>query len=352
MPSDRWSDLDSPKTIQAIIHALEAGGHEAEFFEASIQPPFNLIERLQEYRPDMCFNISEGHFGDGREAQIPGILEMLRIPYTGSQVLTLAIALDKPMTKRVLWYHGLPTAEFQTFERADDPIDAELLNDDGDLRFPLFVKPSREGTGMGVSASSIVRTVAELRERVAEQLERYHQPILCERYIKGREMTVGLIGNLKPPAMHRMNERNMGHDLPEELTFFPPLEVRMDQYDPSEAGLYTNRVKVDLGETFHFDCPAKIDAALEHDLYRLTAGVFRVLGCKDVSRVDFRIDETDGKPYILEINPLPGLQPGWSDLCVESEQVGWTHERLVNTIVALAAERYGLTVPARVVEMA
>src|SRR5574341_1947792 len=106
MSPDQWDDLDSPKTVDSIIAALESRGHEAMFLEAQIAEPHNLVQNLQDYKPDICFNIAEGHRGDGREAQIPAILEMLGIPYTGSKVMTLALALDKPMTKRILWYHG------------------------------------------------------------------------------------------------------------------------------------------------------------------------------------------------------------------------------------------------------
>ena len=151
-----------------------------------------MIERLTSYKPDICFNITESHFGDGREAQIPALLEMLRIPYTGSQVMTLALALDKPMTKRILAYHDLPTPEFQVFEHADEPICADLADEDGVLRFPLFLKPSREGTSMGMSAESIVTNADQLHERVGQMLERYNEPILCEHYISGREVMVGI----------------------------------------------------------------------------------------------------------------------------------------------------------------
>ena len=340
---DQWDDLDSPKTTKALVHALEANGHEAEFFEASILPPYNLIERLQAYQPDLCFNIAEGHFGNGRESQIPAILEMLRIPYTASELLTLALSLDKPMTKRLLWYHGLPTPEFQVFGRADDPIDEDLLDNGGELRFPLFVKPSREGTGMGVSASSIVRSVAELRQQVSAQIARYNEPILCERYIEGREVTVGVIGNLRPSAARRLNERTAPNILPDELTFFPPLEINTAVFEETEAGLYTNRMKVEYAEEDYYLCPADLDAATVQQLNLLTAAVFRVLGCKDVARVDFRLDQNDGNtPYILEINPLPGLNPGYSDICIEATALGWSYEQLIGRIVELAAERYAL----------
>jgi D-alanine-D-alanine ligase len=336
---DQWDDLDSPKTIRSILDALESGGHEAAFFEAQITPPHNLIERLDAFKPDLCFNIAEGHYGDGREAHIPALLEMLRLPYTGSKVLTLALALDKPMTKRVLTYHGLPTPEFQVFERADDPVDDDLLDRQDGLRFPMFVKPSREGTGMGVSAESVVTTVDGLREQVDKQLARYNQPILCERYIKGREITVGIVGNLGPTTARRINERTAPHTLPETLTFFPPLEVNLAEYDPAEAGLYTNRIKVELAEDFYYLCPAPLEPEVEQELFRLAAAVFRVTGCKDVGRVDFRLDEGDGQPYILEVNPLPGLNPHYSDLCVEALAAGWSYKRLINTIVDLALAR-------------
>lgn len=343
MSPDQWDDLDSPKTIESIKSALENGGHEAEFFEASIQEPFNLIQKLNTFKPDLCFNIAESHFGDSREAQIPALLEMLRLPYTGSKVMTLALALDKPMTKRILAYHGLPTPEFQVFGSEDGPIDDDLLNEAGELAFPLFVKPSREGTGMGITASSIVTTTVQLREQVALMRRRYNQPTLCEHYIKGREITVGVIGNLKPTAARRTNDRTAPHVLPEELTFFPPMEIDTEKYGESEAGLYTGRIKVDMVDNFHYTCPAPLEPELVHELNLLTAAVFRVTGCLDVGRVDFRLDEANGnKPYILEVNPLPGLNPVYSDLCIEAKAAGWSHEELINAIVKIACDRQGV----------
>ncbi len=347
MPEDQWDDLDSHKTIDAIIHALETAGHQAEFFEASILPPFNLVEKLQRYQPDLCFNIAEGHWGDSRETQIPAVLEMLRLPYTGSKLLALSLALDKPMTKRVLYYHGLPTPEFQTFEDPGEPIDFDLLDDaNQELRYPLFVKPSREGTSVGITAECIVSTVEELRDQIGKQLARYNQPVLAEHYLKGRELTVGMIGNLEPSqSARRVNERAHTNVLPDTLTFFPALEVNMEMYDDSEAGLYTNKIKVELADDFHYLCPAPIDSKFEKQLRLLAATVFRVIGCKDVARVDFRLDEfQDNKPYILEVNPLPGLNPTYSDLCIEAKAGGWSHERLVNTIVELACKRQNVGV--------
>ncbi len=331
---DHWDDLDSEETIQSISSALESGGHRVTFLEGDVA----LYDKLREVKPDICFNICEGHFGDSREAQVPAILEMLRMPYTGSRVLTLALALDKPMTKRVLAYHGLPTPPFQTFERVNEPLDP-------DMHFPLFVKPSREGTGMGVSAESIVRDEAQLREQLRRTFDRYDQPALVERFIEGREVTVGVIGNLTPPVAWRIPEDEEAPRISRGLHFFPPLEVDMAAYPAEEAGIYTSRIKVEMAHEFHYLCPAPLSEEQVEELNWLTAAIFRVTGCLDVARVDFRLDASDGdKPYILEVNPLPGLNPGYSDLCIEAAVDGWSYEELVNRILEEAAERYQLNI--------
>ncbi|MBE0690233.1 MAG: ATP-grasp domain-containing protein [Anaerolineae bacterium] len=341
MPPDRWDDLDSEKTIKALIAALESAGHSAEFFEAQITPPHNLIERLRVYAPDICFNIAESHFGDGREAQIPAVLEMLRIPYTGSQVMALALALDKPMTKRILNYHGLPTPEFQVFERSDELIDEDLLDESGGLRYPLFVKPSSEGTSMGISPLSIVRTIPELREQVTAQIARYGEAVLVEHYIAGREAMVGMIGNLKATDARKVNERLIQRVLPAELTFLPILELDTQAHAMTEGDIYTNRMKTQMVDEFRYFCPAPMNDELAHELRVLAAATFRVIGCMDVARVDFRLDSlNDDKPYILEINPLPGLSPGFSDLCLQADAAGWPHEQLINAILDQALARY------------
>ncbi len=332
MSPDHWDDLDSEKTIQAITAAIESGGHRVTFLEGDV----TLYDNIRQVKPDICFNICEGHFGDAREAQVPAILEMLRIPYTGSRVLNLALTLDKPMTKRVLAYHNLPTPPFQTFERITETLDA-------DMRFPLFVKPSREGTGMGISAESIVNNEQELRKQLRRLFERYDQPVLVERFIDGREVTVGVVGNLIGPVAWRMPEDDEAPRIQRGLHFFPPLEIDMSRYPAEEKGVYTSRIKVDWVDEFHFLCPAPLPDEMVEELNWLTAATFRITGCQDVARVDFRLDASDNnKPYILEINPLPGLNPDYSDLCVEAKADGWTYEGLVNRILDEALERHGL----------
>lgn len=330
MSPDQWDDLDSEKTIESIMGALESNGHTVTFLEGDV----TLYDNLRQLRPDICFNICEGHFGDAREAQVPAILEMLRIPYTGSKVLALALALDKAMTKRVLAYHGLPTPPFQTFERLNEELDPALT-------FPLFVKPSREGTGMGISGESIVQSEDELQHQLRRIFDRYDQPALVERYIEGREVTVGVVGNLVAPVARRVPDNEEAPRVSKGLHFFPAMEIDMGKYPEAERGIYTNRIKVDLVDTFHYLCPAPIEPDLVENLRWLTAAVFRVTDCLDVARVDFRLDRHDGdKPYILEVNPLPGLNPAYSDLCIEAAADGWSYQQLINRILDEALDRY------------
>jgi D-alanine-D-alanine ligase len=331
MPEDQWDDLDSEKTINALLGAIRAGGHTCEFLEGDI----TIVDTVRKFKPDICFNICESHFGDAREAQVPAILEKLQIPYTGSKVLCLALGLDKPMTKRVLAYHDLPTPDFQTFERVDEPLDEKM-------QFPLFVKPSREGTGMGVTAKSIVRNEQELREQVGLMLNRYKQAALVETFIEGREVTVGMVGNLIGPVARRLPHNE---DLPRiqaGLRFFPPMEVDLTPYLDTDA-VYANRLKVALADQLNYVCPAPLDEEMVDELNWLAAAVFRVTGALDVARVDFRLNaHEDWKPYILEINPLPGLSPGISDIVIEAAAEGVDHTALVNMILETALRRVGL----------
>ncbi len=331
LPEDQWADLDSSKTITSLVEAIKAGGHDCEFLEGDI----SLVNSLQRYKPDICFNICEGHFGDGREAQVPAILEMMQIPYTGSKVMTLALALDKSMTKRILHWHELPTPNFQTFERVNEPLQ-------DDMQFPLFVKPSREGTGMGVSAKSIVRNETELQEQLVYIFEKYKQAALVESYIEGREVTVGMVGNLIGPVARRVPH---DPDLPRVqagLRFFPPMEVDLSPFSDTDV-VYSNRLKVDLADKLNYLCPAPLDEDMVDELNCLAAAAFRVTGALDVSRVDFRLDMHDNwKPYILEINPLPGLSVGISDIVIEAQADGIGHTELVNLILDTALERYGM----------
>jgi len=331
MSEDQWDDLDSESTVESLCNAIREGGHEARFLEADE----SIIDSIRQYQPDICFNIAESHFGDSREAQIPAILEKLQIPYTGSKVLSLALTLDKPMTKRILAWHGLPTPEFQVFERVDEPLDEGA-------KFPLFVKPSREGTGMGISGKSVVHDERELRQQLEIILSKYKQPALVERFIKGREVTVGLVGNLIGPVAWRVPRNENARRVQAGLNFLPPMEVNLDPSLTIE-GVYSNYLKTALADQLEYLCPAPLTEDQVDELNWLAAAVFRVTGCLDVSRIDFRLDIEDNlKPYILEINPLPGLMPKLSDIVIEAEADGIGHTELVNMILNAALKRYGM----------
>ena len=336
-PPDRWAELDSAQNMQHIVGILERAGHTAAFFEGDL----SLLDALRVFRPDLCFNLCEGHYGDSRESHVPALLEMLRIPYTGAGVLPLALTLDKAMTKRVLLYHGLPTPPFQLFEQPDAPLDPAL-------RFPLFVKPVREGSGMGVSTESVVWDAAQLAQRVAYVLRTYQQPALVERFIRGREITVGVLGNpgtsaaLFPPWAHL---RRVGN-----LAVLPPYEIFFER---GAGGVYTHRIKANgrasdgawiAGRDYR--CPAPLHPALLARIESLAAAAFTHTGCRDVGRIDFRIEETEGDeadaaPYILEVNALPGMVFGWSDLYFEVVAAGLSFDDLILGIVAQAGERTG-----------
>jgi D-alanine-D-alanine ligase len=207
---------------------------------------------------------------------------------------------------------------------------------------PAVCSSSREGTGMGVSAKSIVNNDAELREQINYINERYKQTSLVEKYIEGREVTVGLVGNLEGPVSRRMPENEDAPRIQAGLRFLPPLEVDLQPYQDTDT-VYSNRLKVDLADQLNYIVPAPLDRDMVDELNWLTAAVFRVTGALDVSRVDFRLDVHDNyKPYILEINPLPGLSPDISDLTIEARAEGISHTELVNMILNAALKRHGM----------
>lgn len=326
-PADAGAEFDRKETVEALMAALASDGHEVIFLSADPSLPFTL----QDVRPDICFNIAEGIFGDGREAQVPALLEMLRIPYTASRVLANAVALDKTMTKRVWQNMGLPTAAFQEFTTGHEPISP-------DLSYPMFVKPAREGTGMGMDGGAIVHNEDELRARVAWVIQSYKQPALVEAFLTGREFTIGVLGR---PDVGMYNLRP---DLYEEDGFhrFPVLEI--DNSQSVTPGVYGH-----IAKTLHtgdcgvpgFLCPADVDTELANTLHSLAIQAHMAIGSLDVSRVDFRMD-SNGNPKLLEINTLPGLTPGFSDLCVISKAEGISYRELVLEILYLGASRWGL----------
>ena len=326
-PDDAGAEFDKKETIDAIRAAIESVGHHTVFIPADI----NLPNNLRDVVPDICFNISEGLGGDGREAQAPAVFEMMHIPYTASRVTANAIALDKTLTKRIWRDSGLPVAPFQEFVTGYELIDPNL-------RFPIFVKPAREGTGMGMGSQSICYNSQQLRERVHWVINKYQQPALAEEYLAGREFTVGVLG--RPDGI--LYSPHPEHYQSDGFHRMPVLEV--DNSRSVTPGVYGHDAKsLVVGEAGvpDFTCPAHISSRFARRLQNLAIRGHVAIGALDVSRIDFRCDAS-GQPFLLEINSLPGLSPGFSDLCVIANAEGIAYRELILEILYLGASRYGL----------
>ena len=327
VPPDAFADFDHIETIDSIRAALETDGHQTVFIQADIDLPY----ALKDVKPDICFNIAEGLGGDAREAQVPALLEMLRIPYTGSRVLTNGISLDKTLTKRIWRDRRLPVAPFQEFSAENESLRPEL-------KFPLFVKPAREGTGMGVDTKAIVKNEKEMRERISYIVNTYQQPALVETFLPGREFTVGIMGRADAKRYSRhpeWYEKDGFHR-------FPVLELDMSR--SVSPNIYSQASKSkDVGEEGAPDyvCPANIDPELDKKLKHFALRAHQLLYALDVSRTDIRLDD-EGNPRLLEINTLPGLTPNYSDLCLQGAAEGIRYEDLILEILYLGASRWGM----------
>lgn len=327
VPPDAFADFDHIETVDSLRAALETDGHQTVFIQADRDLPF----ALREARPDICFNIAEGLGGDAREAQVPALLEMLGIPYTGSRVLTNGISLDKTLTKRIWRDRRLPVAPFQEFTSGEEALRPEL-------KFPLFVKPAREGTGMGVDMKAIVNNEAELRERTQYIINTYQQPALVETFLPGREFTVGILGR----ADAKLFSRHPDWYEKDGFHRFPVLEL--DSSRSVTPWVYSNEAKSkDVGADGApgYFCPADIDPELDKKLKYFALRAHQLLNALDVSRTDIRLDD-EGNPRLIEINTLPGLTPDYSDLCLQAKAEGIKYEDLILDILYLGASRWGM----------
>lgn len=308
-PPDQEAEFDSPATIAAIRQAIESLGHEAIPIEANRL----AYERLLTTPVDLAFNISEGYWGRNREAHIPACLEMLNIPYTGSDVLTLALALDKGLTKKILAYHRIPTAPFQIIASPEEELREGL-------HFPLFVKPCYEGSSKGIEFDSRVEQESSFRQKVAELFTAYRQPVLVEEFLPGREFTVGIIGNDNPLIL-------------------PIREINYDHCPAGTPPVYSHYFKVHWDDPAFYLCPAPLTLWEEKRIKDTALAAYRAVGCRDLGRVDIRLDK-EGTPCVMEINPLPGLAPGFSDFPLAAEAAGLTYRDMIGLIIEAACRRY------------
>jgi D-alanine-D-alanine ligase len=308
-PDDLNEEFDSPATIEAIAEVLRGLGHDVE----NLGDGRELLQRLLARPPEFVLNIAEGQgIGRAREARVPAVLEMLGIPYSGSDPLTLAVTLDKDCAKRLVASAGVAVPRGVVVTEAD----AERLVSHAALTFPVIVKPAWEGSSKGIRTKSIVDRAEELADAVAALGRDHRQPVLVEEFIDGEELTVGVIGNDPPEILGVM---------------------RVLPRQPSSRFIYSLEIKRDFERLVRYECPAPLGDAATRAVQQSALTAYRALGCRDVSRIDFRLRE--GIPYFLEVNPLPGLNPGSGDLVIMSRLRGWTYPKLIKAILEAALKR-------------
>ncbi|HKH44373.1 MAG TPA: D-alanine--D-alanine ligase [Thermoanaerobaculia bacterium] len=308
LTAEEVMELDDEETIDSIANALRGLGHTLERVGRGAE----LARRLASgQRWDLVFNIAEGLRGRSREAQVPALCELFDQPYTFSDPLTCAVTLDKPLAKRLVRDHGLPTAPFAVVAQTADI-------DQIDLKPPLFVKPAAEGSSKGVTDRSRVDSSDELRDACSDLLRRFNQPVLVESYLPGREVTVGIVGN-------NAEARVVG-----------VLEIRFrDHTDGDYTAL--NKAEYQTRMDYHLLDGEPLGVRAR----QVALAAYRALGCRDAARIDLRCDER-GEPCFIETNPLPGLNPVSSDLPILSRLAGISYPDLLGQIVEAAARRQGL----------
>jgi D-alanine-D-alanine ligase len=316
--NDLYAEWDTAETVNAVRAAIEE-----RFPVLMVEANEDAFEVLRARRPGIVFNIAEGLHGPSREAQVPAMLEMLRIPYLGSDPLTLALCLDKARAKEILSYHGIPTAPFSVVSSME-----EL--DDLRVKFPAMVKPLHEGSSKGIYDSCVARGVVDLVREVRTVLEVYSEPALVEEFLPGREFTVAVLGN---GARARV---------------LPIVEIRFDALPPGVNPIYSYEAKWIWDQSERplqiFDCPAKLDEPLRATIESICLSAYRHLRCRDWSRIDVRLDGR-GVPHILEINPLPGILPKPEDnSCFPkaARASGLSYQQLINEVLDIAMVRCGV----------
>lgn len=306
MHEEDAAEFDSESTIAAICAALMALGYEPD----RIGNVKALTTRLAAgERWDGVFNICEGLKGYGREAQVPALLEAYDIPVVFSDALTLAVALDKAWTKRIVAEQAVPTPRFALIESPSDIASV-------DLPYPVFLKPVSEGSGKGVDERSRVETPAQMRETALKLLAKFRQPVLVEEYLPGREFTVGITGTGASAEILGVTE------------IVPTSNAVAHGYGYVNKTYWEDKVVIQL-----------VDDAEARAAGEVALRAWRALRCRDGGRIDIRSDSA-GVPNFIEVNPLAGLAPGYSDLCFIARFKGLTYAELIGKIMASFIERH------------
>ncbi|MBI2869403.1 MAG: ATP-grasp domain-containing protein [Chloroflexi bacterium] len=309
-PEDALAEYDCAETLGYLREAIEADGHTVVTLGGGRQMLENILARPV----DFVFNIAEGRgTWRSREAQVPGLLEMLDIPYSGSDPLTLAACLDKALTKQIVSLAGVATPAWTQVSTT-----GQLERTDwASLPFPAIVKPVWEGSSKGIKLTSLADNPEQAAALARDILTEYRQPAIIEQFIAGDELTVGVVGNAPPEVIGVM---------------------RILPRQPSERFVYSIEVKRDWRALVEYECPARLPQAILDRVAGSSLAAFRALGCRDFARIDFRLG-AGGRPYFLEINPLPGLGD-YSDLVIMAVKAGWSHRALIQAVLRAALGRY------------
>ena len=337
---DEFAEWDSEETIAAVEQALSAHGRVIRL-EANEDFP----ERLRRERPDIVFNIAEGLRTVNREAHVPAICEFFGIPYSGSDPFSLSLCLDKARTKEWLSHHGVRTAPFvllrdvaelESFlgrkkQRSGKKRSSSVIGPRAPSgQRPVFVKPVHEGSSKGITEKNLCRTPDEVEAQVGFLLERYDQPVLVEEYLPGAEFTCAILGN------------------DEDARVLPIVGINFAALPAGAVPVYGFEAKWLWDTPEHplemFECPARIDDALESEIERVVLRAYHVLGCRDWSRIDVRLDAA-GEPNVVEVNPLPGILPNPEEnSCFPkaARAAGMSYDELIGACLRAAADREGV----------
>ncbi|HUS86240.1 MAG TPA: hypothetical protein VMW76_03285 [Bacteroidales bacterium] len=302
---EETAEFDRDDTIEAIEKTLQHLGYATDRIGNVKQLAEALVKGK---RWDIVFNICEGMYGIGREAQVPALLDAWNIPYVFSNPLVLSLTLHKAMTKSVIRDSGLATADFCVISK---PEDIEKVS----IPFPLFAKPVSEGTGKGIDARSVITGARQLRNICLDLLSRFNQPVLVEKYLSGREFTVGLVGTGE-------SARATG-----------TMEIVLNER--AEKNVYSYVNKEECEELVKY---RRAGQEIVGQCEQLALSVWQTLGCEDAGRIDIRCDD-NGLPNFMEVNPLAGLHPEHSDLPILSTLNGISYIELVSMIMESAIKK-------------
>jgi D-alanine-D-alanine ligase len=301
--------------IEAVEGAVRSLGHQSMVL-AVREEIFPIIHWLKEYQPDVVFNLCESVYGNSCwEMNIPALLDLFRIPYTGSSPLTLGLCQDKGKVKDILQSQGILTPRYKIFEHPTSPVKGNI--------FPLIVKPLHEDGSLGISRGSVVFDDESLSKQIQYVIEQYRQPALVEEFVDGRELNVGLIeinGKVGVLPISEIDYSEFPEGIPKICGYEAKWVVESPEYQKSKP-----------------ICPAPLEWVMKKSIEHIVTKVFKLFGCRDYARVDIRVDR-DGKIYILEVNPNPDISPQ-SGMTRALTTQGTTYKEFVSNLLERALQR-------------